>query len=232
MEKAVILLSGGLDSATCLAIARDQGYICHALSIDYGQTNRAELKAARRVARHLSVHKHHEMVCDMGLFKGSALTDTAIPVPKAKQGSDSADSNVHSIPSTYVPARNTIFLSLALGLAEVIGSTNLFIGVNTVDYSGYPDCRPEYIKAFCHLANLATKAGLEGHAMTIHTPLIEMSKSDIIQVGTKLGVDYSLTISCYNPSSEGIACGVCDSCSLRKQGFVEAGVDDPVYTNS
>lgn len=222
-EKAVILLSGGLDSTTCLAIAHAQHYECHSLSINYSQTNSPELNAARRLASAYSVARHHEITCDMSSFQGSALTDSTVPVP------DHADTEAStaSIPTTYVPARNTIFLSIALGVAEVIGSRHLFIGVNAVDYSGYPDCRPEYIQAFSRLANLATKAAVEGNKLNLHTPLLDLSKAAIIQKGIALGVDYGLTVSCYRPTEEGLACGQCDSCHLRREGFLAAGVSDP-----
>lgn len=216
--KAVILLSGGLDSATCLALAREQGFEPVALSFDYGQRHNAELAAARRVAAAFGVTDHRVLRLDLGTIGGSALTDTAIAVPT--EASD-------GIPVTYVPARNTVFLSFALGLAEVTGADDIFIGVNAVDYSGYPDCRPEFIDAFTRLANLATKAGVEGHAMKIHTPLIALTKADIIRSGLRLGVDYALTVSCYQADTEGRACGVCDSCRLRRKGFADAGVADP-----
>lgn len=218
MKKAIILLSGGLDSATCLALARDQGFEPVALSFDYGQRHNAELAAARRVAAAFGVKDHRVLRLDLGTIGGSALTDTSIAVPtEASEG----------IPVTYVPARNTVFLSFALGLAEVTASDDIFIGVNAVDYSGYPDCRPEFIAAFTQLANLATKAGVEGHAMKIHTPLIALTKADIIRSGIRLGVDYGLTVSCYQADMDGRACGVCDSCRLRRKGFDDAGVPDP-----
>ena len=216
--KAVVLLSGGLDSATALAVARAQGYACHALSFDYGQRHEAELEAARRVAAQLGVEEHRILRLGLDQIGGSALTDPGIAVPETPQ---------QGIPVTYVPARNTIFLSLALGWAEVLGARDLFIGVNAVDYSGYPDCRPEYIAAFQKLANLATKAGVEGDEFRIHAPLIEMSKAEIIATGTRLGVDYSLTVSCYQADAQGRACGRCDSCRLRAEGFAAAGVPDP-----
>lgn len=220
MPTAVILLSGGLDSATVLALARQQGYDCHALSIDYGQRHRAELDAAAKVARALGAAAHKTVSIDLTAFGGSALTDAAIAVPTGgvrKQG----------IPITYVPARNTIMLSLALAWAEVLQAQDLFFGANAVDYSGYPDCRPEYMRAFERLANLATKAGVEGHKLKLHTPIIAMSKAQIIGEGLKLGVDYGLTVSCYQADAEGRACGVCDSCRLRRAGFEAAGVADP-----
>ncbi|MCW8945392.1 MAG: 7-cyano-7-deazaguanine synthase QueC [Sedimenticola sp.] len=220
MKKAVILLSGGLDSATVLAIARDQGYECYALSLAYGQRHSVELEAADRVAKGLGVVAHKVIQLSLDAFGGSALTDNAIAVPE-EQG--------EGIPVTYVPARNTIFLSLALGWAEVLGARDLFLGVNAVDYSGYPDCRPEFIEAFEALANLATKAGVEGERFTIHAPLINLTKAEIIQQGQRLGVDYGLTISCYQATVDGIACGVCDSCRLRAEGFRVAGVTDPTH---
>ncbi len=220
MKKAVILLSGGLDSATVLAIARDQGYECYALSLSYGQRHSVELEAADRVAKGLGVVAHKVIPLSLDSFGGSALTDNAIAVPE-EQG--------EGIPVTYVPARNTIFLSLALGWAEVLGARDLFLGVNAVDYSGYPDCRPEFIEAFEVLANLATKAGVEGERFTIHAPLINLTKAEIIQQGQSLGVDYGLTISCYQATVDGVACGVCDSCRLRAEGFRVAGVTDPTH---
>ncbi len=217
-RKAVVLLSGGLDSATTLALAREQGFACYALSLDYGQRHHAELEAARRVARAAGVVEHKIIPLDLGAFGGSALTDPDIAVP---------ESGGEGIPVTYVPARNTIFLSLALGWAEVLGAWDLFIGVNAVDYSGYPDCRPEYIEAFQRLCRLATRAGVEGGAFRIQAPLIEMSKAEIIRTGLRLGVDYALTVSCYAADLAGRACGKCDSCRLRRQGFHDAGVADP-----
>ena len=215
-KRAVVLLSGGLDSATVLAIARAEGFEAYALSFDYGQRHVYELQAARRVAAALGAAAHHVVTFDLRAFGGSALT-ADIDVPKGR----SIDS---SIPPTYVPARNTIFLSFALGWAEVLGAADIFIGVNALDYSGYPDCRPEYIAAFQRMADLATKAGVEGTArLTIHAPLIEMTKAEIIRRGRALGVDYSLTSSCYDPGPSGEPCGACDSCVLRKKGFVEAG---------
>ena len=219
MNTAVVLLSGGLDSATCLAIARSRGLACYCLSFNYGQRHCAELKAAERVAHALGAIEHR--VLDLGLaqFGGSALTDTSIAVP--------IDGVHPGIPVTYVPARNTIMLSLALAWAEVLGSRDIFVGVNAVDYSGYPDCRPEYIAAFEKMANLATKAGVEGRKLSIHAPLIDLSKADIIRVGTALGVDYGLTVSCYQANELGQACAVCDSCRLRAEGFAAAGIADP-----
>ena len=220
-KKAVVLLSGGLDSATVLAIARERGFELHALSFDYGQRHRVELKAAQRIAQSLGA-KHSITSFDLRQFGGSALT-ADIEVPKNRPH----DQMSEGIPITYVPARNTIFLSLALGVAETTGSFDIFVGVNALDYSGYPDCRPEFIKAFESLANVATKAGVEGRRFTIHAPLIDMTKAQIIREGTRLGVDYSMTTSCYDPSPEGCACGHCDSCQLRRKGFAEAGVADP-----
>lgn len=219
-KKAVVLVSGGLDSATTLAMAREQGFDCYALSFDYGQRHRCELTAAARVATAQAAIEQRVMLLDLRAIGGSALTDDAIAVPtEAAAG----------IPVTYVPARNTIFLSYALAWAEVLAARDIFIGVNAVDYSGYPDCRPEYIAAFQAMANLATKAGVEGKTMTIHTPLIHLSKAEIIHQGVRLGVDYGATISCYNPDSDGRACGRCDSCRLRAAGFREAGVTDPTH---
>ncbi|MBP9046439.1 MAG: 7-cyano-7-deazaguanine synthase QueC [Moraxellaceae bacterium] len=218
LPKAIILLSGGLDSATCLAIARHEGFEPVALSFDYGQRHNAELVASRRVAEAFAVRDHRVLRLELGTMGGSALTDSSIDIPtEASEG----------IPVTYVPARNTVFLSFALGLAEVVGADAIFIGVNSVDYSGYPDCRPEFIDAFETMANLATKAGVEGHHMKIHTPLMHLTKAEIVQTGMALGVDYALTVSCYQADSEGSACGVCDSCRLRRKGFEDAGVPDP-----
>ncbi len=217
-EKAIVLLSGGLDSTTALAIACSQGFACYALSMDYGQRHLAELKAAERVAKAYGAVEHKILHLGLDLIGGSALTDKNIAVPEQIE---------KGIPVTYVPARNTLFLSLALGWAEVLGAHDIFIGVNAVDYSGYPDCRPEFISAFEMLANLATKAGVEGEHFKIHTPLIDLTKAEIIQLGVKRGVDYSLTVSCYKADENGRACGVCDSCRFRKQGFVEAGITDP-----
>lgn len=220
---AVVLLSGGLDSATTAAIARDRGFALCALTVDYGQRHARELEAARRVAEALGVRDHVLQAVDLRAFGGSALT-SAIDVPKSR----SAAEIERGIPVTYVPARNTILLALALGYAESIAATDIFIGVNAVDYSGYPDCRPEFIRAFEQVANLATRAGVEGATFTIHTPLIEMTKAEIITEGVRLGVDFSLTHSCYDPTPEGLACGRCDSCLLRRKGFAEAGVEDPI----
>lgn len=217
-KKAVILLSGGLDSATVVAMAKDQGYACYTMSFDYGQRHRAELNAAARVARDLGVVQHKVIGLDLDGMGGSALTDTSIDVPETLG---------EGIPVTYVPARNTVFLSLALGWAEVLEARDIFIGVNAVDYSGYPDCRPEFIEAFERLANLATKAGVEGNGFTIQAPLQNMSKAEIVKAGVALGVDYGLTVSCYQANDEGQACGKCDSCRLRAEGFTAAGVNDP-----
>lgn len=218
--KAVVLLSGGLDSATVLAIARAEGYAVHALSFDYGQRHRAELAAADRVAAALGAVEHRTMRIDLGGIGGSALTDMNVAVPDAQ--------TAPGIPVTYVPARNTLFLALALGWAEVLAAADLFIGVNAVDYSGYPDCRPEFIAAFTVLANVATRAGVEGTTrFRIRTPLLDWSKAEIVRHGTALGVDFSLTVSCYQADSEGRACGRCDSCHLRREGFKAAGLADP-----
>ena len=223
-KRAVVLLSGGLDSATVLAIARSQGYEPHALSFSYGQRHVLELEAARRVATSIGATDHRIVTIDLRAFGGSALT-ADIDVPKGRGTEEMA----HGIPITYVPARNTIFLSFALAWAEVLGSSDIFIGVNALDYSGYPDCRPEYIAAFERMANLATKAGVEGRlALKIHTPLIALTKAEIIRKGIELGVDYSLTSSCYDPSPEGRPCGQCDSCLLRRKGFEENGIEDPL----
>jgi len=218
MKPAVILLSGGLDSATVLAIAREAGYACHALSLDYGQRHTAELAAAARVAKSLGAVEHRVMRLGLGDIGGSALTDESIAVP---------ESPTAGIPVTYVPARNTVMLALALAWAEVLGSRDLFIGVNAVDYSGYPDCRPEFIAAFEHMANLATRAGVEGAQLRVHAPLQHLSKAQIIQRGIELGVDYAQTVSCYQADADGRACGLCDACRLRRQGFEQAGVADP-----
>ncbi len=218
-KPAVVLLSGGLDSATCLAIARDAGFVCHCLSVDYGQRHAAELNAANRIAAALGARGHRTVHLDMGQFGGSALTDATIAVP--------TDGVQPGIPVTYVPARNTIMLSLALGWAEVLGAQDIFVGVNAVDYSGYPDCRPAFIEAFERLANLATKAGVEGHDLRVHAPLINLSKADIVRRGTALGVDYTLTVSCYQADDAGRACGACDACRLRREGFAAAGLADP-----
>lgn len=222
-KRAVVLLSGGLDSATALAIAKKAGYSCYALSVSYGQRHEAELLASERVAGHLGVVEHKTLHLDLNAIGGSALTDSSIDVPVAEQSAPVAD----DIPVTYVPARNTIMLSLALGWAEVLQAEAIYAGVNAVDYSGYPDCRPEYIAAFESMAKLATKAGVEGHKLSIETPLIKLTKAEIIQLGLGLGVDYGLTVSCYQADKNGLACGVCDSCRLRRAGFEDAQVIDP-----
>lgn len=216
--RAIVLLSGGLDSATVLAMARSSNYECYALSVAYGQRHRAELDAARRVAAHLRAHEHRIMSVDLAGIGGSALTDARLAVPETAQP---------GIPTTYVPARNTLFLSLALGWAEVIGAQDIFVGVNAVDFSGYPDCRPAFIQEFEELAQIATKAGLEGARFKIHAPLIEMSKAEIIQAGLQLGVDFSATVSCYQADADGRACSKCDSCRLRAAGFAAANTPDP-----
>ena len=215
--KAVVLLSGGMDSATTLALAKEAGYDCYALSFDYGQRHRIELEAARRIARDAGVVEHKFIKFDLGGAEASALTNPMLAVP---------DQPSEGIPVTYVPARNTVFLAFALGWAEVLEAWDIYIGVNAIDYSGYPDCRPEYIAAFERLANLATRAGVEGRRFSLRTPLIHLTKSQIIQQGHRLGVDYSQTISCYSPDKQGRACGVCDACRLRAKGFVEAGIED------
>src|SRR5690606_19627759 len=217
-KKAVILLSGGLDSATVVAMARAEGYACYSMSFDYGQRHRAELQAAERVARQLGVVEHKVIGLNLNGIGGSALTDSSIDVPETPGD---------GIPVTYVPARNTVFLSLALGWAEVLGARDIFIGVNAVDYSGYPDCRPEFVEAFERHANLATKAGVEGQSFHIRAPLQYLSKAQIVREGLRLGVDYAVTVSCYQADDDGRACGKCDSCRLRAAGFVEAGVVDP-----
>ena len=223
-KKAVILVSGGLDSSTVLAMAKQQGFDCYTLSFDYGQRHRSELFAAAKVSEAMQVEAHKVVSLDLGTIGGSALTDTNIDVPEYETS---------GIPVTYVPARNTVFLSIALGWAEVLGANDIFVGVNAVDYSGYPDCRPDYINAFEQMANLATKAGVEGNKLNVHAPLIDMTKGQIIQAGIKIGVDYSVTVSCYQADEQGAACGVCDSCRLRKQGFIDAGLKDPTrYKNS
>ena len=217
-DRAIVLLSGGLDSATTLALARDQGYDCFALSFAYGQRHDAELAAAARGAAHFGVREHRTISLDLAAFGGSALTDPAIAVPTAPSA---------GIPVTYVPARNTVFLAYALAWAEVLPARDLFIGVNAVDYSGYPDCRPAFIEAFERLANLGTRAGVEGDGFCIHAPLIHWSKAEIIRCGVRLGVDYALTVSCYQADDTGAACGRCDACRLRATGFLDAGMDDP-----
>ena len=223
-KAAVVLLSGGLDSATALAVARGQGFRCHALTVSYGQRHAVELEAARRVARALGAAEHRALYLDLSGFGGSALTDRSLEVPRDRDEQAIAA----GIPVTYVPARNTVFLALALAWAEALGSFDIFMGVNSVDYSGYPDCRPEFIESFTRLANLATKAGVEGKGrFTVHAPLIRLSKADIIRLGLSLGVDYGLTHSCYEPAADGAACGRCDSCRIRRAGFQAAGVPDP-----
>ena len=219
-KRAVILVSGGLDSTTVLAMAQSQGYACYTLSFDYGQRHRAELYAADRVSRALGDVEHKLVKLNLDSIGGSALTDISIAVPEEETA---------GIPITYVPARNTVFLSIALGWAEVLGAHDIFIGVNAVDYSGYPDCRPEYIAAFETMANLATRAGVEGQKITIHTPLMTLGKGDIILAGIALGVDYAITVSCYQATEEGLACGKCDSCRLRRQGFADTGLEDPTH---
>ncbi len=218
LKKAVILLSGGLDSATVLSYAREQNFECYCLSLDYHQRHIAELNAAKSIAESMGAAAHKTVHLDLSLFGGSALTDSAIAVP---------ENQTLGIPVTYVPARNTIMLSLALAWAEVLNSEDIFIGVNAVDYSGYPDCRGEYVKAFQAMANLATKSAIEGRAITIHTPLIDMTKAQIVNLGTALGVDYAVTVSCYQADDAGEACGLCDSCRLRREGFLAAGLPDP-----
>ena len=219
-RRAVVLVSGGLDSATCLAIARSEGFDCYALSFAYGQRHRVELQAAARVARSLGAVEHRVMTIDLAAFGGSALTDTHIAVPETPGG--------HGIPVTYVPARNTVFLSFSLAWSEVLGAHDIFIGVNAVDYSGYPDCRPEFIAAFESMANLATREGVEGEVpLRIRTPLIDLSKGEIIRRGFALGVDFSATVSCYQADASGRACGRCDSCRIRREGFVASGLVDP-----
>lgn len=218
MKKAVVLLSGGLDSATTLAIAHRDGFACHALSFAYGQRHKAELDAAARVAKALGAAEHKTVALDLSAIGGSALTDASIPVP---------DHPTEGIPATYVPARNTVFLAVATGWAEVLDAHDIFIGVNAVDYSGYPDCRPEFIAAFQEVANLGTKAGVEGQGLRIQAPLQKLSKAEIVKLGTRLGVEYGLTVSCYTADAQGRACGVCDSCRLRRQGFLDAGLKDP-----
>ena len=217
-KKAVILVSGGLDSTTVLALAKKQGYDCYTLSFDYGQRHRAELAAAERVSGTYGDVEHKVVTLNLDSIGGSALTDEAIAVPEEQ---------TEGIPVTYVPARNTVFLSIALGWAEVLGAQDIFIGVNAVDYSGYPDCRPAFIDAFTSLANVATKVGVEGGAYTIHTPLMNLGKNDIVKLGAELGVDYSQTVSCYQATDDGLACGRCDACRLRREGFEQAGLEDP-----
>ena len=219
MTRAVVLVSGGLDSATTLAMARSERFECFALSVDYGQRHRIELTCAARIAGELGAHEHKVVSLDLTTFGGSALTDQSIVVPNANVAV--------GIPSTYVPARNTIMLSLALAWAEVLGCRDIFIGANAVDYSGYPDCRPEYLRAYETMANLATKAGVEGARLRIHAPLVAFSKAEIIQTGTQLGVNFSQTMSCYQPDEKGLACGQCDSCEIRRKGFEDANITDP-----
>ncbi|KTD52054.1 ExsB protein [Legionella quinlivanii] len=219
MRKAVVLLSGGLDSTTCLAVAKAAGYQCFALSFSYGQRHNSEIEAAKRVATWFEVAEHRIVNLDINQFGGSALTDETINVPDYQP--------TEGIPLTYVPARNTIFLAIALGYAEVIGANDLFIGISSVDYSNYPDCRPEYMEAFKKMAGLATRAGVEGNPLEIHTPLIKLSKAETVRLGAALGVDYALTVSCYQADEKGRACGRCDSCTFRQKGFVEAGIADP-----
>lgn len=224
MKKAVVLLSGGLDSATVLAIARSQGFACYCLSLDYHQRHVAELKAAEKIAKALGAVAHRTAQLDLSMFGGSALTDSGIDVPQAP---------TEGIPVTYVPARNTIMLSLALAWAEVLDARDIFIGVNALDYSGYPDCRKEYVDAFQRMANLATKSAVEGRTITIHAPLIDLSKAQIIQQGSRLGVDYGMTVSCYQADAQGRACGLCDSCRFRREGFAASGFPDSTpYQNS
>ena len=218
MKRAVVLLSGGLDSVTALAMAREQGFECYTLSFNYGQRHHAELNAAKSLSGQNGAVAHKLIDIDLSAIGGSALTDQSIALPEQYE---------EAIPVTYVPARNTVFLSIALGWAEVLSAQAIFVGVNAVDYSGYPDCRPEFIAAFEQLANVATKAGVEGQKMTIHAPLMRMTKADIIQEGTRLGIDYSQTISCYQADSDGRACGKCDSCRFRQRGFKQAGLEDP-----
>lgn len=222
-EKAVVLLSGGLDSTTVLAIAQNQGFSTYALSFDYGQNHKIELQAAERVARVLGADQHRVARVDLRSFGGSALTSSE-PVPKHR----SSEAIGEGIPSTYVPARNTVFLAMALAWAESLGATDIFIGVNALDYSGYPDCRPEFIEAFETMANLGTKIGSEGRRIRIHTPLIALNKRQIVETGLSLGIDYAMTFTCYDPSEDGLACGACDACQLRLKGFNEAGQTDPV----
>jgi 7-cyano-7-deazaguanine synthase len=223
MKRAVVLLSGGLDSATVLAIVRSEGYVAYALSFSYGQRHEREMAAAEKVAQSLGAVEHRIARIDLRVFGGSALTGD-LPIPQAR----STEEMAREIPTTYVPARNTIFLSYALAWAEVLGATDIYLGVNAVDYSGYPDCRPEFIRAFEQLATLATRAGIEGACFRIHAPLLSLSKAEIIARGVSLGVDYLLTHSCYDPAGDGRACGVCDSCQLRLKGFQEAGLSDPI----
>lgn len=223
MKRAVVLLSGGLDSVTTLAMAKEQGFECYTLSFNYGQRHDVELVAAEKLSKQVGAVEHKVINIDLRAIGGSALTDNKFDVPVQHQ---------QGIPITYVPARNTVFLSIALGWAEVLSANAIFVGVNAVDYSGYPDCRPEYIEAFEQLANLATKAGVEGQKLTVHAPLIKMTKAEIIRQGISLGIDYSQTISCYQADNDGLACGRCDSCRFRQQGFEQAGIDDPTQYQS
>jgi len=223
MKRAVILLSGGLDSVTALAIAKQDGYECYTLSFDYGQRHDAELVASERLSKQIGAKEHKVISIDLRAIGGSALTDSDIDVPEEQH---------EGIPVTYVPARNTVFLSIALGWAEVLNAESIYIGINAVDYSGYPDCRPEFVEAFEKLANVATKVGVEGNKLQIKTPLMTMSKADIIKQGTALGIDYSQTISCYQADEQGRACGLCDSCHFRKEGFQQAGIADPTLYQS
>ena len=218
-RRAVVLLSGGLDSTTCLAIAKSEGFVPYALSVAYGQRHDAELAAAERIARTLGAREHRVAHVDLGQFGGSALTDASLEVP--------TEGPQTGIPITYVPARNTVMLSLALGWAEVLGAQDIYIGVNSVDYSGYPDCRPDYIEAFERMGNLATRAGVEGNQLRIHAPLMRLSKAEIVQRGVALGIDYGITVSCYKADAEGRACGQCEACRLRREGFEAAGLADP-----
>lgn len=223
MKRAVVLLSGGLDSSTALAVARKDGFECHALTVSYGQRHEAELQAARNVVLMLSAKSHKVISVPLDAFGGSSLTDKDIPVPKGREPAEMEQ----GIPSTYVPARNTVLLSLALAYAETLCAQDVYLGVNAVDYSGYPDCRPEFIRAFEQLANVATKAGVEGAEFHIHAPLISLSKAEIIRLGLELGVDYSLTFTCYDPTADGRACGRCDACQIRSKAFAEVGLSDP-----
>lgn len=222
-KKAIILFSGGLDSTTCLAIAKSQGYDCYALSIQYGQKHDVEVECAKAIAKKFSVKAHKILSIPIDQFKGSSLTDSEVAVPDFQESSE--------VPSTYVPARNTIFLSLALAWAEVVCADDIFIGANEMDYSGYPDCRPKFLHSFEEMAMLGTKRGVEGHRLTIHSPLLRLSKAEIIKLGVGLGVDYGMTISCYRASSDGKSCGKCDSCTYRKKGFLEAEIEDPTDYN-
>ena len=226
-KKAVVLLSGGLDSSTVLAMAQKDGYECYCLSFNYGQKHLSEIQFAKKIASDRNVATHKIVHLDIASLGGSALTDSSIDVPVVGEGHNEERNRGDVIPLTYVPARNTVFLSYALGYAEVLEAHDIFIGVNAVDYSGYPDCRPEFIQAFETMANLATKIGVEGEPVTIRTPLIDLTKAEIIAVGLELGIDYSLTVSCYKLSDSGLACGSCDSCCIRKAGFVGAGIEDP-----